>query len=117
MSRGGGFRRLPTPSIDLPMPKKTHSGCVESASQVALLSLRQLLELLRRSIAQGRVQPAAIVILLDELLDVGAQIFQVAIDVGMDLFPLQRAHEALAEGVVVGIGRAAHTGYDAVLLQ
>ena len=71
------------------MPKKTHAGRVNYASRFVLCSRSHLLELLWRSIAQGRVQPATIVILLDELLDVGAQIVQVAVDVGMDLFPFQ----------------------------
>jgi hypothetical protein len=82
------------------MPKKTHAGRTYSAGQVMLCSPSHPLNLLRRSIAQGRVQSAAIVILLDELLDVCAQIFQVAIDVGMDLFPFEGAQEALAKGVV-----------------
>ena len=91
MSRGGGRRRLLIPSIDLPMPKKTHAGRSNSASQVVLCGRSHLLELLWRSIAQGRVQPATIVILFDELLDVRAQIVQVAVDVGMDLFPFKGA--------------------------
>src|ERR1700722_9167935 len=117
MSRGGGWRRLPIPSIDFPMPKKTHTGRANYASRFVLCSHSLLLELLWRSIAQGRVQPATIVILLDELLDVGAQIVQVAVDVGMDLLPFKGAHEALAKGIVVGIARTAHAGHDAVAFQ
>jgi hypothetical protein len=40
---------------------------------------RVLFELFRRKVAKRRVQPDAIVIALDELLDVSAQVFQIAI--------------------------------------
>ena len=60
------------------------------------------------------MQPDAIVITLDELLDVSAKVLQIAISVGVDLFPLEGAHEALAAGVVVRIGGPAHAGYHSL---
>src|SRR5712691_13118162 len=97
MVRGAGFGRLPfrVGSIDLRMPEKTHPR-----SSRGCFGIGSLLELLRRQIAQCRVQPLAIVILLDELLDVGAQVVEIRVLVGIDLFPLERFHEALATGVV-----------------
>lgn len=58
-----------------------------------------MFELLWRQVAQRRVQPDAIVIALDELLDVSAQVNQIAVGIGVNLFPLEGAHEALAAGV------------------
>jgi hypothetical protein len=49
------------------------------------------------------VKPDAIIITLHELLDVSAKVFQVAVSIGVDLFPLESAHEALATTVVVRV--------------
>src|ERR1700682_4742726 len=69
---GEGSRRL-LPSllsgigtVDSCMPEKTHAcgrHCCRVVGQAAL-------ELLRRAVVEGRVQPGAIVILVDELADV-----------------------------------------------
>jgi len=107
MVRGAAFGRLPVNqklpigSVDLLMPEKTH--CRSGASRLELCGL---LELLRRPIAQRRVQPAAVVILLDELLDVRTQVFQIPVLVGVDLFPFKRLEEAFATGI--GEGRQLH---------
>src|SRR5713101_7121015 len=53
----------------------------------------------RRLSAQGRMQPETIVVLLDERLNVGAQVIEIAILVGVDFFSLECFHEALATGV------------------
>ena len=75
------------------------------------------LELLRRSITQRRVQAAAIVVLVDERLDVRAQVLEIPIIVGVDLFALERLHEALTTGIVVRIRRPAHARNHLVLSQ
>ena len=44
------------------------------------------------------MQPAAIVVLLDERRNIRAQVIQIPIGIGVDLFSLQRLHEALTTG-------------------
>ena len=78
---------------------------------------RRALELLRRTIAQRRVQPDAIVVLVDEGFDVRAQMLEIPIVVGVDLLPLERFHEALAAGVVVGVRRPTHARDHLVLAE
>ena len=39
------------------------------------------------------MQPDAIVITLDELLDVSAKVLQIAVGVGVDLFPLEDVYK------------------------
>ena len=68
-------------SKDLRMPKKTHGRSSRSC-----LGRGNLLELLRRPITQGRVQPAAILVALDKLFDVDAQVIQIPVFVRVDLF-------------------------------
>src|SRR5215813_2893148 len=115
---GAGFGRLPVKqklpigSVDLLMPENTHSR--SGSSYVRLCGL---LELLRRPIAQRRVQPAAVVVLLDELLDVRTQVFQLPVLVGVDLFPFKRLEKAFATGVVVRIRWPTHARDHLVLLQ
>src|ERR1017187_4816360 len=46
-----------------------------------------------------------------------AQIVDVPILVGIDLLPLQGLHEALATGVVVGVGRSAHARQHLMFAQ
>jgi hypothetical protein len=43
-----------------------------------------------------------IVVLLDERLDVAAQVIEIAILVGVDFFSLERFHEALTTGIGEG---------------
>ena len=50
------------------MPEKTHGRAGGGRGGLELL-----LELVRRLVADRRVQPAAIIVLFDERLDVGAQ--------------------------------------------
>src|SRR5216684_6338007 len=101
MGRGAGFGRLPVTqrshigSIDLLMPKKTHACPIRSWGGVC-----GLLELLWRPVAQRRMQPAAIVVLLDEGFEVRAQVIEVLILVGVDLLSLESFQEALATGVL-----------------
>jgi len=64
---------FPIGSKDLPMPEKTHLRRVrEALAQLAFI-------LLRRPVAQRRVQPAAVVVTLQEVRDPAAQIVQVAV--------------------------------------
>jgi len=64
---------------DLRMPEKTHSRSLRSCCGTC-----RLLKLLRWLIAQGRMQPETIVVLFDERLDVGAQVIEIAILVGVN---------------------------------
>ena len=68
-----------------------------------------LFELLRILVAQRRVQPLLIVILLDELFDVRPQMFQVVVSAGANLHPPEmRAQGFPASGGIRG-GRGALT--------
>src|SRR6266567_5369008 len=94
------------------MPEKTQAG-----SRRCCLGLSGSLELLRSAVVQGRVQSQLIVVLIDELLEVSAQLGHVLILLGVDLFALQGLDEALALRVVVRVGWPAHAGPDAVAAQ
>src|ERR1700679_1693649 len=115
MVRGAGSGRLPfyTESyigwIDLPMPEKTH-GRAHRLDRGA-----GLLKLLRRPVAERGMEPNAIVIAVDECRDISSQVIQVAVLDGVNFFPLESLHKALAAGVVVRIGRPAHARNQAVL--
>src|SRR5215469_17963667 len=86
---GGGSRsrpqaspgRIPHRTIDFRMPEKT-----QTRSQRNCLGCG-LFELLRRGVAQRRVQPAAIVVTIDKVFDVRAQVIQIPIVVSVDLLP------------------------------
>ena len=54
------------------------------------------------------MQPVAIVVLLDERRNVRAQVVEIPIGVRVDLLPLERLHEALTTGVVIGVGGPTH---------
>jgi len=95
------------------MPEKTHACDRHHCRLVE----QALLELLRRAVAERRVQPSAIVIPLEELADVSLQIGAVAILAGVDLLLFQGLHEALAFCVVVGVSGPAHAGLDAMFQQ
>src|SRR5579863_498230 len=114
MGRGAGWHRLPASfarpapaplavSIDFPMPGKTHRR-----PGPGILSRARVFELLRGAITQRGVEPEPVVIVFDELFEVGAQVVDILILVGVDLLPLEGLDEALAEGVVVRIGGTAH---------
>ena len=62
-----------------------------------------LLELGRRHIPQGGVQPLLIVDAFPELTDLRVGVSQVAVLAAIDLFVLQRFHERLAGRVVIGV--------------
>ena len=96
-------------SIDFPMPWKTHGRCCR-------VSLRRAggFELLRGLVSQCGVEPQPIVVVLDELFEMGVQFIDVLILIGIDLFPLEGLDEALAEGIVVRVSGTAHAGQDAV---
>ena len=66
----------PIGSIDLLMPKKTHRR-----SRASSLRLGGPLELLGGPIAQRRMQAAAVVVALDEVFDVRAQVIESATSV------------------------------------
>src|SRR5215475_7360418 len=106
MSRGAARGLLPIALIDFPMPRKTH---LRRAHPTRRWPNRQrLLKLLWRTIIQSRVQAEAIVILLDEYLEMGTQVLQVAVFRDVDLFHLHRLDKTFAGGVVIGIAGAAH---------
>ena len=48
------------------------------------------------------MKPAAVVVALDEVPDVGTQVMTIAVIVGIDFFVLERFHEAFATGVGQG---------------
>ena len=67
----------------------------------------------RGDVAQCRMKASAVVVLVDELLDMGPQIVDVVVLIAVNLLLFERLHEALAEGVIVGIARTAHAGQNA----
>src|SRR6266849_10416657 len=68
----------------------------------------------RRQVAQGRMQALAVVHLIDEVRDGGADLLAVAILLQIHLLALERLHETLGLGVVVGIAGAAHADEESV---
>jgi hypothetical protein len=63
------------------------------------------------------MQSDAIVVLLDERGNVRTQVVEISIGIGVDLFPLERLHDALTTGVVIGVGRPAHAREHVVRSQ
>ena len=59
----------------------------------------------------------AIVNCFDEMLDRGAHLGERFIVIHVDLFVLERAHEAFGFGVVIRIAGAAHADFNFVFLQ
>ena len=74
-----------------------------------------VLELFRQSIPQRGVVPAAVIIPVDEGLDVGAQVIEVPIVVSVALLPLERLQKTLTAGVVIGVGQPTHARDHLVL--
>ena len=54
---------------------------------------------------------------IDEMLDRGAHLGDCFVVVQVDLFVLERAHEALGFGIVIRVAGAAHADLDFVVLQ
>src|SRR6266481_3862464 len=54
------------------------------------------------------MQPASVVIFLDELLQSSVQVFEVAVRAGVNLFALESFQKTLAGGIVVWIRRPTH---------
>src|SRR5450631_4950118 len=79
-------------------------------------SMRRL-ELGRWSIAERGVQALLVVDLLDEGADAARGFMVIAIEPAIDLLGLERLHEALGLGVVVGIADPAHAGDNAARLE
>ncbi len=63
------------------------------------------------------MHPFAIVIFSDELLDMRGELLEIPIFVAVDLFLLQRFHEAFTERLVIGIGRPAHARDHSIGLE
>src|SRR4030095_15027690 len=99
------FRTCRIGSIVLRMPEKTHRRTSASCDKPELL-----LERFRRLITERRMQTTAIVVVINEDLDVSAQVLEIHISVGVDLFPLERLHKAFTTRIVVGVGRPNHAG-------
>src|SRR5262249_45608014 len=70
-----------------------------------------------RSIGERRVQAAAVVDVFEEAADRRARVVDVAVGCSVDLLLLERAHEALRLGIVVGTANAAHARPDVVYLK
>ena len=68
------------------------------------------LELDGWSIRERRVKPVAIIDLFDEVTDRAAGVLDVAVAARLNLFVLERLHEALRLGIVVGVADTAHAG-------
>ena len=62
-------------------------------------TVASLLKFFRRPVAQCGVKALPIVVLVDKFFDVGSQMFQVLVLVGVDLFPLQGLDETFAAGI------------------
>jgi len=54
------------------------------------------------------MQPASVVIFLDELLQSSMQVFEVAVRAGLNLFALESFQKTLAGGIAVWIRRPTH---------
>ena len=72
-------------------------------------------ELLWRAVAKRRVQPDAIIVLVEEVLQVRAQVHEVTIGVSVDLLALERLQKTLTAGVVIGVRRPPHARDHLVL--
>src|SRR5437016_7841211 len=135
-ARKAAFSRA-TPS-PMRLPDSLHAPCVQAGRLLHLFPrLRWLGEALdgrragsltwhsrhvplkvrRRPISQGRVHPFAVVVISHEFLDMFGKFLEIPILVAVDLFLLQRFHEAFTERVVIGIGRAAHARDHSVGLE
>ena len=93
------------------MSEKTHGRADESRGRLELL-----LELLGRLVTERRVPAAAIVVLFDERFDVPAQVIEIHIIIGVDLFSLERLHKALTTRIVVRVRWPTHARNNLVLL-
>lgn len=102
MSWGAVCRRLllfvPIGPVDLRMPEKT-----QSRPQRFGYGSGGLFELLRWLVAECRVQPDPVVVMVDELCNVLAEVIQIAVFMGVDLLAFQSLDETLAAGI--GLGR------------
>jgi len=63
------------------------------------------------------VQPFLVVITLDELFQMIAQIIQIRVLIRVNLFAFQRLDEALATRIVVRVSRPTHARLNRVLFQ
>src|SRR6185369_1719127 len=106
------FCRCTIGSIVLPLPEKTHPRASVSGSGFELS-----LELIWRLVTECRVQATAIVISFNERFDVAAQVSEITIVIGVDLFVLERLHEALTTSIVVGVRRPTHARNYLMLLE
>ena len=74
-----------------------------------------IFELLRTEIAECGVQSACVVDVIDEPRKVCSDIFEGLVGHRIDGLDLERLHEALGLGVVVGIAPAAHRSDEAIV--
>lgn len=88
------------------------SSFVNCGSMIAQMLID---ELLRRAVAKRRVQPDAVIVLVEEVLQVRAQVHEVTIGVRVDLLALERLEKALTAGVVIGVRRPTHARDHLVL--
>src|SRR6266849_4285552 len=107
----GPFCQWTIGSIVLLMPDKIHGRESRNSRRS-----ERLFELLRRLVAERRMQAAAIIVLFDEDLDVRAQMIEIQIIVGVDLFLLKRLHKTFAAGVIIRVRWPTHAGNHLVVL-
>jgi len=74
-------------------------------------------ELIRRSIAQGRVQPFLIIHLVDEIGNPLENIIEGAILPEVNLLSLERFHEAFSRCIIVRVALAGHADLKLVLFK
>lgn len=93
-----------------PLVRDTDNFCDSAvAMMVSCLAFRERgFELKGRLVSERRVQPFLVVDLCEKVIDSTTGVTEVGEGRAVDLFGLQRLHEALGLGVVEGIARSAH---------
>src|SRR5438105_12323573 len=87
-------------------------GCHDALS--CLVLRERGFELKGRLVSERRVQPVLVVDLCDEAIDAAAGVTEIDEGLAVDLFGLERLHEAFGLGVVEGIAGSAHADGDVV---
>jgi len=83
------------------MPEKTHLG--GGGNRIGSFGGALLFELGWCAVAEGRVQPLVIVVAVQELFDMLAEIVDIAVIAAVNLFVFESLHETLTGGVGTGI--------------
>src|ERR1700682_6469342 len=92
-------------SIDLRCLRKLNPGDPDfTGSDGRLLRF----ELVRRAVLERRVEPANIVVTVNELFQVSSQAFEILVLDGVNLLLLERFHKTLNGGIIIGTAGSAH---------